>query len=193
MVGLSGVTEKSVNYESLDWWSLPRLTLLEKWAKKLPIAKFSHSDPETRWAARLCHIAASHLPVPASSLAEPSTFDSSILATPRLGLRERKKPAMPSTAPPTVAKSRRQRVATPRARKSMTATEGFVQADDAPPVPQTSRREDSPGTGLASMLQNMSIKTEEEEQSEIQPRDSVESLPTTPTPLRKVGVDGIGL
>lgn len=191
MVGLSGVTEKSVNHKSLDWWSLPRLTLLEKWAKKLPIAKLSHSDPNTQWAAQLCYIAASYLPVPVPVLAESSTFDSSISATPRLGLRERKKPAMPSTSPPTVTKSRRQRVATPRTRKSMTATEPFAQADDAPPVPQTSTREDSPGTGLASMFQDMSIKIEEEEQREINPSDPVESLPTTPTPLRKIGVDGM--
>jgi hypothetical protein len=39
----------------------------------------------------------------------------------------------------------------------------------------------------------MSIKTEEEEQPEINPSDPVESLPTTPTPLRKIGVDGMGL
>jgi len=189
MIGLSGVTEQSVNHRSLEWWSLPRLTLLEKWAKKPQAAKVSNSDPDIQWAAQLCCIAASYLPTPVSFPAESSGVDASLLATPRVGLRERKKPAVPATAPPTVTKTRRQRVATPRARKSMTATEAFVQADNAPPVPETLRREDSPGTGLTSLLQNMSIKNDDQENCEVKARKWPESLPGTPTPSRKTGLN----
>ena len=191
MIGLSGVTEQSVNHRSLEWWSLPRLTLLEKWAKKMHIAKVTHSDPDIRWAAQLCCIAASYLPTPVSLPAESSALDASLLTTPRVGLRERKKPVVPATAPPTVTKSRRQRVATPRARKSMTTTEVSAQADNAPPVPET-LREDSPGAGLTSLLQNMSIRNDDQENCEAKTREWTGSLPGTPTPSRKAGVNDTG-
>ena len=191
MIGLSGVTESSVNRKSWEWWSVPRLTMLEKGSKK-PVTKTSQGtevDSDTRWVSQSLSIASQLLPaafVPSDNI----TVDPALLTTPRVGLRERKKPVLPATAPPSAVKKRQQRVATPRARKSMIGTETFVQDTEVPPVPAILERETSPGTGLSKLMQSMNIANgvQEREHSDTNFRESDKSAPGTPTPTGKGGM-----
>ena len=109
-------------------------------------------------------------------------MDPSLPATPRMGLRERKKPVLPATAPPSTVKKRQQRVATPRSRKSMTAVDAFVQDSDAPPLPTPFDRDVSPGTGLSELMHNMNISINKAEPSN--PASKPTSAHGTPTPIR---------
>ena len=189
MVGLTGITESSVDRKSWEWWSLPRLAMLEKgWKKAVPI-KLNHgtqNDNDVRWVSQSLNLAAQLLPA-AFVPTDQTPVDQALLATPRVGLRERKKPVIPTTAPPSAVKKRTQRVATPRARKSMTAAETFVQDAEAPPVPSTLNREASPGSGLSALMQSMNITNGVQEQSDINLRESEKSVPGTPTPTGRVG------
>jgi histone deacetylase HOS3 len=188
MVGLSGVTEKSINRKSWEWWSLPRLTMLEKVSKKPPPAKLNHGtqiDLDARWVSESWALAVQLLP--AAFVPSDQTSVDPPQATPRVGLRERKKPIMPTTAPPSAVKKRQQRVATPRARKSTTVTETFVQDTEAPPVPNILSREASPGFGLSTLMQRMNITNDVQERSDTNIRESEKSAPDTPTPTGKVG------
>jgi histone deacetylase HOS3 len=183
MVGLAGATEKSVDGKDPQWWSVPRLTMLEKCSKKLPAIK-NHSpvDADARWITDTVSLAARLMPTVFLSTDNP--IDPAIFATPRMGLRERKKPMLPSTAPPSTVKKRQQRVATPRNRKSMTANESFIQDADAPPVPKPLERELSPATGLATMMETMNITNKDQAGSESKYKLE-ESAPNTPTPAGK--------
>src|SRR5277367_5478838 len=186
MVGLSGVSERSVDHKSREWWSVHRLALLEKCTKKIhPQAKTNH-DYDARWVSESVSLAAQLSP--ASFVTTDLAIDPALpLGTPRVGLRERKKPTIPSTAPPSVVKKRQQRVATPRARKSMTANETFVQASDAPPVPVAINREASPGSGLSKLMESMSIANGAHGHLDTEFRDLERSSPSTPTPIGKGG------
>jgi histone deacetylase HOS3 len=184
IIGLSGVTEKSVDRKSSQWWSVPRLTMLEKYSKKLPMKNHtSPTDTDSLWITKTVSLATRLLP--SVFLSTDTAIDPALLATPRMGLRERKKAIIPSTAPPSAVKKRQQRVATPRTRKSMTANETFIQDADAPPVPKSFEREMSPGTGLATMMQTMNIANGEPEGLEGKFKESEVSAPNTPTPLGK--------
>jgi histone deacetylase HOS3 len=191
MVGLSGITEKSVDCRSWEWWSVPRLTLLEKSSKKPP-TKSSHSaqtyNDDSRWVSESLHLAV-HLSPAAFSPIE-AAVDFAPLATPRMGLRERKKPTIPATAPPSAVKKRQQRVATPRVRKSMTTADAFKEDADAPPVPSTVQREMSPGSGLSELIQRMNIANGEHELSDTNNGDTEQTAPDTPTPAGKIGLRG---
>ena len=192
MIGLAGVTESSVNRKSWEWWSVPRLTMLEKCSKKPPTHKHNgHTgDKDSQWVSETLALAAQLSP---SSFvtAETVSVESLLLATPRMGLRERKKPVIPATAPPSTTKKRSQRVATPRTRKSMGVSEGpFVQASDAPPVPVPPpqlQREASPGDGLTSLMDSMKLTNgpKEEVKEEIRDEEGSKSAPDTPTPASK--------
>ena len=186
MVGLSGVSEESVDHMSREWWSVQRLALLEKCAKKTaPQTKSNQSsaDHDVRWVSDTVSLATRLFP--ASFLATDPSIDPALLVgTPRVGLRERKKPTMPSTAPPSAVKKRQQRVATPRARKSMSANETFVQESDAPPVPAAVNREASPGAGLSKLMESMSIANGVQGHLDT---DLEGSAPGTPTPAGKRG------
>ena len=190
MVGLSGVPEKSVDHESREWWSVPRLALLEKYAKKIPSqAKANHpgADDDIRWASETVTLAAQLSP--AFFVPNDSATDPALLTTPRVGLRERKKPTMPSTAPPSAVKKRQQRVTTPKARKFIPATETLGQDSDAPPVPSTVNREASPGAGLSKLMESMSIANGTHGHIDTKFRDLDGSAPGTPTPTGK-GANG---
>ena len=186
MIGLSGVSENSVDHKSREWWSVPRLASLEKCAKKThPQAKAIH-DFDARWVSESVSLAVQLSP--ASFLTtDPSLDPALLLGTPRVGLRERKKPTIPSTAPPSAVKKRQQRLATPRARKSMTANETFVQDSDAPPVPVAVNREVSPGAGLSKLMESMSIANGADGHLDTKFRDLERSAPGTPTPTGKGG------
>ena len=184
MIGFAGVTEESVNRRSWDWWSMPRLTMLEKSAKKSLDSKTNHvaqADGDSRWTSLAMHHAVQLLPSEFGP--QEPTIDPALTTTPRMGLRERKKPGIPNTAPPSTVKKRQQRIATPRARKSMTAADAFVQDADAPPLPVRDR-EVSPGAGLAALMQTMNI-TRVEEHPAIVLNGSEVSAPGTPTPIGK--------
>lgn len=186
MVGLSGVTEESVNRKSREWWSVPHLTMLEKCTKKPPSTKSNHvsqADIDSRWISNSIALTAQLLPsVFTTPVVDPS-FDPNLTATPRMGLRERKKAAIPSTAPPSAVKKRQQRVATPRTRKSMGAADTFVQDEDAPPLPTRIERERemSPGAGLSELMQTMNIANHTNNKL----KESEVSPPGTPTPVWK--------
>lgn len=186
MVGLSGVSEEAVNHMSREWWSVQRLVLLEKCAKKTaPQTKSNQSsaDYDARWVSDTVSLATRLFP--ASFLATDTSIDPApLLGTPRVGLRERKKPTMPSTAPPSAVKKRQQRVATPRARKSMSANETFVQDSNAPPLPAAVNREASPGAGLSKLMESMSIANGVQGHLDT---DLEGSAPGTPTPAGKRG------
>jgi histone deacetylase HOS3 len=185
MVGLAGITEESVDRRSWSWWSVPRLMMLEKCAKKPSNPKtnyMGHVDGDSQWTSSAIHLATQLLPSAFASQ-EPA-IDPALTATPRMGLRERKKPTMPSTAPPSTVKKRQQRIATPRTRKSMTAADNFVQDADAPPVPIVMDREASPGAGLSALMQTMNI-TNGEEHASFPPKGTEQSAPNTPTPVGK--------
>jgi len=192
MVGLAGVTEQSVDRKSWQWWSIPRLTMLEKATKKLPLAKPSNgsaSDPDCRWISEAVNLAAQFLP--SIFLSSDAIDPALILGTPRKSLRERKN--ITYTEPPSTVKKRQQRVATPRTRKSMTSNEPFVTDSNAPPLPpslppQQIEREVSPGAGLASLMQSMNISNGVVGQSESNFKDVEKSAPGTPTPAGKGGV-----
>lgn len=191
MIGLSGVTETSVERKSWEWWSVPRLTMLEKGSKK-PITKINNGmqvDNDTKWVSQSLSIASQLLPATFAP-SDNTVVDPALLATPRVGLRERKKPVIPATAPPSAVKKRQQRVATPRPRKSMTGTETFVKDTEVPPVPAILQRETSPGTGLSKLMQSMDIANDvqEQEHSDTNFRESEKSVPGTPTPTGKGGV-----
>jgi len=182
MVGLAGVTEESVNDRSWTWWSLPRLTMLEKCAKKTSNSKsnqLGQVDSDSQWTSMAVHQAGQLLPSAFAS--QESTIDPALTATPRMGLRERKKPMVPATAPPSTVKKRQQRIATPRTRKSLTAADTFVQDSDAPPVPVVLERELSPGAGLSALMQTMKITNGGEHANFA----GTESAPGTPTPVGK--------
>ena len=189
MVGFSGVTETSVDRKSWEWWSVPRLAMLEKGSRKL-ITKMNNGtevDNDARWVSQTLSLTSQLLP--ATLLPSDNTMvDPALLATPRVGLRERKKPIIPATAPPSAVKKRQQRLATPRARKSMTET--FVQDAEAPPVPAVLQREASPGSGLSKLMQRMDIGNgvREQEHSDTDFRQLEKSAPGTPTPTGKGGL-----
>jgi acetoin utilization deacetylase AcuC-like enzyme len=191
MVGLAGVDEESTSRKSSEWWSVPRLTMLEKCTKKHTALKSNGSQNENdiSWVQNSLSIATFLL----SSAFAPfeAGIDPSLLATPRMGLRERKKPVVLSTAPPSTVKKRQQRAATPRARKSLPAAETFIQDPDAPPPPKPFERDTSPSTGLSALLHNMNIR-EESDHSLISSEKPVASEPGTPTPVRN-GVQGGGV
>jgi histone deacetylase HOS3 len=191
MIGLSGVSESSVDRKSWEWWSVPRLTMLEKGSKK-QITKMNNGtqvDNDARWVSQSLIIASQLLPATFAP-SDNTTVDPALLATPRAGLRERKKPVMLATAPPSAVKKRQQRVATPRARKSMTGTETFVQNTEAPPVPTILQREVSPGTGLSELMQSMNLanSVQEQKRSDTDFGESEKSFPGTPTPTGKGGL-----
>ena len=97
MIGLSGVSESSVDRKSWEWWSVPRLTMLEKGSKK-QITKMNNGmqvDNDARWVSQSLIIASQLLPATFAP-SDNTTVDPALLATPRAGLRERKKPVMPS-------------------------------------------------------------------------------------------------
>lgn len=184
MTGLAGVTEESVDRRSWDWWSVPRLAMLEKSAKKPSGSKTNHIaqvDGDSRWISLAIRHAVQLLP--SEFAPQEPTIDPALTATPRMGLRERKKPSIPTTAPPSTVKKRQQRIATPRTRKSMTAADAFVQDSDAPPLPLLDRKV-SPGAGLAALMQTMNI-TRVEEHPAIARNGSEMSAPSTPTPVGK--------
>jgi acetoin utilization deacetylase AcuC-like enzyme len=190
MVGLSGVTEESVNHKSREWWSVPRLTMLEKCAKKPPTTKSNHgsqSDIDSRWISDSINLSAQLLPAVFISPVTESSLDPNLTSTPRMGLRERKKAAIPATAPPSAVKKRQQRVATPRTRKSMGAADTFTQDDDTPPLPTRieQEREMSPGAGLSGLMQTMNITNQTEDHANNKVKETERSLPGTPTPAWK--------
>ena len=184
MVGLSGVSEESASRKSREWWSVPRLTILEKCSKKPlgPKSNGSHSESDLCWVRKTLNIATFLLP---SAFTTDVIIDPSILATPRMALRERKKPTVPATAPPSTVKKRQQRGATPRTRKSLPAAETFVQDLDAPPLPKPFERDSSPSVGLSALLHGMKINDDREHPS-TSGTNPVTSAPGTPTPVRNV-------
>jgi len=189
MVGLSGISEKSVVHKTREWWSVSRLCLLEKCAKKAqPNTKAlqSGADYDARWASDSVTLATQLFPA-SFVVTDPAIDPALLLTTPRAGLRERKKPTIPTTAPPSAVKKRQQRVATPRARKSMTANETFVQDSDAPPVPTAGTREASPATGLSKLMESMSLANGGQARVDTEFRDLEGSAPGTPTPTGKGG------
>jgi histone deacetylase HOS3 len=181
LTGLSGVTEESVNRKSSDWWSVPRLTMLEKWSKK-PFAPKANNglqnETDIRWLQQTLNIATVLLPSAFASY--DSAMDPALIATPRMELRERKKPAIPATAPPSTVKRRQQRVATPRTRKSMSAADNFKQ-DVVPPIPKYFEKEVSPGAGLSSLMQTMNLA---DGGAPALAEKGGNSVPGTPTPIR---------
>lgn len=188
MVGLSGVTEKSVNYKCREWWSVPRLMALEKSSKKAANSKMNHrtlGDNDAQWVSETLNLAT--LLSPSSFTFAESSIESTLPATPRMGLRERKQPIMPATAPPSAVKTRQKRVATPRTRKSIIGTEAFAPAEDVPPVPVQDAlpREVSPGAELSSLMQRITIANEAHEPSDPDSKTSERSAPGTPTPVGK--------
>jgi hypothetical protein len=156
--------------------------MLEKCAKKTSNSKsnqLGQVDSDSQWTSMAVHQAGQLLPSAFAS--QESTIDPALTATPRMGLRERKKPMVPATAPPSTVKKRQQRIATPRTRKSLTAADTFVQDSDAPPVPVVLERELSPGAGLSALMQTMKITNGGEHANFA----GKESAPGTPTPVGK--------
>jgi histone deacetylase HOS3 len=188
MVGLSGITEESVNRKSWEWWSGPRLNMLEKCSKKPTAVKLIQAvqvDADSVWISDCLNLATQLSPAAFATIG--TTIDPGLLATPRMGLRERKKAVIPATAPSSTVKKRQQRSATPRTRKSMTAADTFVQDADAPPVPGHLERELSPTAGLSALMQSMVIANGVMERPNIDSGEAEKSAPSTPTPSGKGG------
>jgi acetoin utilization deacetylase AcuC-like enzyme len=184
MVGLSGVTEESANRKSSNWWSVARLAMLEKWSKKpfgLKANGGLQDQADVQWLQQTLNIAMTIFP--SAFVSCDATIDPSLMATPRMELRERKKPSIPSVAPPSTVKRRQQRVPTPRPPKSMSATDIMKQEGVVPPVPKLFEKDASPGMELAPLMKTMRIKEGDASPSPV--NQGEDSVPGTPTPARR--------